>query len=184
MTDVPTTVPDELVVGDTWAWTRELPDYPAGTWVLTHYFENADATFSVQATASGTRHAFAVSAATTATYRPGEYRVRGRVVSGADKYTLPGELFRVRLTVDPAAAGTVDVRGKWRQLADALMATIEGKATSDQQQMSIGGRMISRMSWTQLREAYEWADREAKSEERREAMAAGRAPRTRLQVRF
>lgn len=153
MVSVPENVPAELIAGDTWQWTRELSEYPAGTWTITYYFENKDQVFNAAASAVGTIHSVTIAAATTLGYKPGRYRWRARAESGGVKKTVESGWLEVQ--VDPAAAGTKDVRTQARRTLDAVEATLEGRASSDQLAMTLNGRSISR---TPLRELREWRD--------------------------
>jgi hypothetical protein len=146
-------LPSELTAGDTWAWTRSLGDYPAPTWVATVYFENADGTFNAAASASGTDHAFSITAATTATKQSGRYFWSVRVTSGVESYTVESGWLEV--LANPAAAGNRDPRSDARKMLDALNDTLLGRATADQLAMTINGRSISR---TPLEELRAWRD--------------------------
>lgn len=146
-------IPASLTAGDSWSWTDSLADYPAGTWTLTYYFRGPQS-FSIVATASGTDHASAVAAATTAGYKPGTYDWLARVTSGltATKIDLG------RLVVEPNLANSAsEYRSFWRQVLDELEPVILGKASSDQLSMSIAGRSLSRMSWDELLRVYDRA---------------------------
>ena len=181
---IATQVPATLIAGDTWKWTRDLTDYPAGTWTLAYYFENSSATFTVTATASGTTHSVTVAAATTAPYRAGRYRWYARANSGAEYYTVANEFGWMDVLADPAAAGKFDRRSHARKVLDAVEATIEGRATSDQLAMSIAGRSISRTPITELitlRDKYRW---EVMAEQDAEALAAGLGSKKRIFVRM
>ena len=178
----PDQVPDQLPAGDTWQWTRSLSDYPAGTWTLAYRFANEVDAFTVTATASGTDHAISVAASTTAGYKPGRYSWRAMVTSGAERHSIESGVLEI--LPDPGATGYRSVRTHARRVMEALEATIEGRATTDQLAMSIAGRSISRMSLTELRENWEKYATMVKAEERAEAINSGRSPRNRLLVRF
>ncbi len=178
---VPTQRPDQLTAGDTWRWTRELADYPAGTWTLTYYFENGDAVISAAASASGTTHSVTVTAATTAGYAPGRYRVFARVTDGTVTETT--EAGWLDVLPDYAAAGKLDHRGWARRVLDALQAAYEGGADSDQLAMTIGGRSISRMSKAELRAEIEAFERRVQRELDADAINNGKPARNRLLVR-
>jgi hypothetical protein len=179
---VPDQVPAELIAGDTWAWTRTLSDYPAGTWTLVYYFENKDATFSATASASGTIHSVSIAAATTAGYASGRYRWRARASSGGNSYTVESGFADV--VFDPAASGKRDVRSHARRVLEAIEATIEGRASNDQLAMTINGRSISRTPLAELlvaRDKYKW---EVAAEDSAERVAAGLGSKKRVFVRF
>lgn len=178
----PESVPAELIAGDLWSWVRSLSDYPATTWTLTYYFENAGKTFSVQATASGSDYAASIAAATTTAYQPGKYRWRARVTSGSESYTIESGWLTVK--ADPAAAGTYDTRSHARKVLEAIEATIEGRATNDQLSMSIAGRSISRTPMTELVDLRERYRLLVSDEDSAEDVAAGLGSKKRVFIRM
>lgn len=142
-------VPDELVAGDTWAWTRELSDYQAPTWSLTYYFVNTGHRFEASSTDDGTAHAISIAAATTAGYTAGRYRWTVRATDGSSFVTVEDGWVNVR--PDPSK-GTADPRSWAARTLAAIEAFLEGNATTAQASMSINGRSLSRWSLAELRE--------------------------------
>lgn len=177
---IETSVPAELVAGDTWRWTRDLPDYPAGTWALTYYFECPAGEFSVAATTDGTVHSVTIAATDTAGYAPGRYRWFARAVSGAIVETVAGEEGWLQVTADPAATGKRDWRSDARKMLDAVTATLLGRATSDQLAMSLNGRSISRTPLSELREWKTQLEAEVRTEELGDRAGLGRDIRVRM----
>lgn len=175
---VATKVPEELIAGDTWQWTRELLGYPASSWSATVYFENAGASFSAPAVAAGDTHSFTVGAAETADYRPGRYGWRLRVTDGTTVTTVESGFSEV--LVDPAAAGNHDTRSWARRTLEAVEAFLEGNATTAQQAMSVGGRQISRWSLAELTQWRKDLRNEVKMEEQGSRAGLGRN----IKVRF
>lgn len=174
----PEKVPAKLVAGDTWAWTRDLPEYPRPTWTATYYFENKAKTFNVAGSGSGSVHSFSIAAATTVGFPAGRYFYRLRVSDGTTVQTIEEGFSEVAF--DPAAPGTRDTRTWARRTLEALEATIEGRATSDQLSMSIAGRSLSRL---QPAELMDWRDR-LREEVRAEDQAAAAGLGRNIKVRF
>ncbi len=183
MTTAPTQRPDQLIAGDTWRWTRDLADYPAGTWTLTYYFENKDGIYSKSATASGTTQSISIDAATTATYKPGRYRVFARATDGTTTETVASETGWLDILPDYTAAGNYDHRSWAGRVLDALKATYEGTASMDQLSMSVSGRSISRMSKAELRQEIEAFERRVQREADAEAISQGSPAKNRLLAR-
>lgn len=154
MPDVPSQIPAELIAGNTWIWDRDYADYSSSSWTATAYFENQSKTFNVVGTAEGTAHRFSIAAATTATYPAGRYRVRVRVTDGSQVFIA--ESAWVVVQVDPAAAGTRDVRSWARRTLDELEACLEIFASTAQQSASVAGRSYAR---AELPSLIEWRDR-------------------------
>jgi hypothetical protein len=171
-------VPTSVISGDTWRFTLEFADYPAPTWDLTFYAENKDSTFSQAAVDSGSNHAFVIDAANTALIKDGKYKWMIRATDGAIVETISSGWIDV--VVNPAAAGNKDRRSWARRTLDALEATLEGRASSDQIAMSVGGRSISRMSLAELREWRDILRGEVRTEEQGERAGLGRDIRVRF----
>jgi len=137
-----TTEPNIVTAGDLITWQRTLTDYPANVWTLNYVFINKNYKYSATGTASGTDHAVSISSSTTANWAPGEYRWQSYVTSGSDRITI-GE---GNLTVKPnfATATTLDTRSIVKRTLDAIEAVIEGRASQDQQEYTIGNRSLTR----------------------------------------
>lgn len=171
-------IPSELRAGDTWRFLLDLSDYPAPTWDATLYFENAAESFNASASDSGTSHSFTISAATTGAKKAGRYKWFVRVTDGTVVETASEGW--VDIGADPAAAGTRDHRSWARRALDAVQATIEGRASTDQQAMSIAGRSISRMTYPELRQMQTDLQAQVRTEEQGSRAGIGRN----IKVRF
>ena len=178
----PNQVPDQLLAGDTWEWSREYSDYPAPTWTGVYYFERADANFSANATASGSAFAVTVPAATTGAYRAGRYRWRLLVTNGSTRKTADEGW--VDVLPDPAAAGSVDHRTTARVMLDNVEAYLRDPTNLAMANWSIGGRALSRWSRADLLVERDKLRAEVKREEAAERMSKGLNPRNRIAVRF
>jgi len=165
-------IPSSLTAGDTWSWTAEYGDYPAGTWTATAYFENSAESFEVSSSADGTAHAFAETAAISADLGAGKYHVSVRVTDGSSSYVAETGWCEVK--ADPAAAAKVDHRSWARRTLDAVEAFIEGNATTAQQSMSIAGRSISRWSISELMQLRSELRGEVRTEEQGSSAGLGR----------
>lgn len=172
---VPTTEPSELRAGVTWQWTRELPDYPASAWTLKYWFKKTGATganLSLTATASGDTHSVSVVAATTAAYTAGDYTWVAIVTAGAESHEVDHGTFKLLPRYD--AAANLDDREHARIVLDAIEAVIEGRATKDQQEYSIGSRMLKRTPIKDLLELRDKYRAEVFALDRAEAAANGK----------
>jgi hypothetical protein len=178
LVDVVEQIPSELIAGDSWIFSRDYSDFPRPTWTAIAYFEKADETFNVASTASSTAQLFTITAATSATYSAGRYRVRIRVTDGSS--TLTAESAWVVVQLDPAQAGNQDPRSWARRTLDAVEAFLEGNASTAQASMSIAGRSISRWSLSELMQLRGQLRGEARSEEQGSEAGLGRDIRVRL----
>lgn len=173
-----TQIPSELVAGDSWSWTRELPDYPAPTWTATVYFESTHGNFNAPATASGMAHAFSILAATTGTKKAGDYRWSVRVTDGSEVVTA--ESGWVKVLANPAASGTSDPRSWARRTLEAVEATLEGRATDGQLAHTIKDRSVSRIPVPELMQIRDRLRQEVKTEEAGSNAGLGRIMKTRF----
>lgn len=141
--EIPTKEPASAIAGDTWSWTKSLSDYPAPTWTLTYYFRSREGEFNFNAAADGADHLVTVTAATTAGYKAGRYGWTVVVTSGSERRTV--ETGELEVLPDPASTGAgQDPRSHARKVLDAIQAVLEGRATKDQEEYSIGSRSLKR----------------------------------------
>lgn len=151
MTDVATNEPRQLRAGLTWEWNRDLADYPAGTWVLKYWFKktgSSGANFSITATADGTTHAVSVAASTTQGYTAGDYTWVAVVTAGTEAFEVDRGTVELLARYDQAA--NLDDRSHARIVLDAIEAVIQGRATKDQEEYTIGNRSLKRTPLEEL----------------------------------
>ena len=173
---VPTTEPTVLRAGMTWAWTRDLPDYPAGTWLLTYWYKQlaaSGARFSIAASASGSTHSVSVTAANTQARVAGEYSWSAVATSGSEAYEVDKGTLTILARYDADTA--LDDRSHARVVLDAIEAVIENRATLDQQEMSIGTRSLKRMTVSELMTFRDKYRAEVYAEEQGEAARNGQS---------
>lgn len=178
---IPYGEPARLIAGDTAKWLKALPDYPAGDgWVLTYSLVNSLQRISFSATASGDEHLVTVAASTTAAWVAGAYTWRAQVA-------LAGEVFTVgsgSITVAPSFATAKDGRTQARRMLDAVEATLEGRASSDVEQLMISGRSVKHLPVADLLTLRDRLRLDVAREEAAERAAAGLPARGRVMVRF
>lgn len=126
MVDVLTQIPANVIAGDSFAWQRELADYPADTWTLTYYFSNGEQAFEIVASADGLVHDVAVTAADTAVYVAGRYHWYARATSGVEAATVESGWLVV--APDPSS-GKIDYRSHARKMFEAIELALEGQAS-------------------------------------------------------
>lgn len=175
-------VPESLIAGDTWTWTRALPQYAGPTWAATVYFENSVRQFSVAGSASGTTHTFTIARVTTADYQPGEYRWRLSVTDGTSRYTI--EQGRTVVLPDPAAAGTIDTREHPRKVLAAIEAYLENPANLSAASFSVRDRTLGRYTLTEILKMRDLYRAEVAALDAAERSAAGLGSNRRAYVRF
>jgi hypothetical protein len=152
-TNYPTTEPNELQLGDFWAWKRiDLStDYPTASYSLSYEFNLVDgstaANFTLTATESNDE--YLIETSNTTSYTAGEYNWVAYITRSSDSA-------RIKLTEgfteiqENYATTTSSVRSHAKKVLDAIEAVIENRATMDQSSMSIAGRSLSRLTIDEL----------------------------------
>ena len=148
--DVSTKEPDQVRAGDTIKWEKELADYPADdSWVLKYSFRGNSATIDLTASASGSKHAITIAAATSTAYTSGVYDVLGFVEKGSERYTVYSGTIEILADLE-AAGSTYDGRTHVKKTLDAIEAVLENRATKEILESNIEGVSIKRIPHTDL----------------------------------
>lgn len=152
-TNYPISEPNELQLGDFWAWKRTdlSTDYPTASYALSYEFNLVDgstaANFTLTATESNDEYIIEVS--NTTSYTSGEYNWVSYITRSSDSA-------RIKLSEgfteiqENYATTTSSVRSHAKKVLDAIEAVIENRATMDQSSMSIAGRSLSRLTIDEL----------------------------------
>lgn len=112
------TMPATIRAGDTLTALWSLPDHPATAgWVARVTLINAAARYQAQAAASGSDHALAVAAATTAAWASGSYAWTIDATLAAERTTVA--IGTTQILPNLAAAATYDTRSNYRKALDA-----------------------------------------------------------------
>lgn len=172
----PESEPTELTVGDRWAWKRsDLTDYDNSLHTLT-YSARLEASGSTEieitASASGTDYLVEIPAATTSTYSKGKYHWQAYItrISDSERVTIESGSFSL---TNNNELSNIDPRSHAKVVLEAIEATIERRATKDQQSYTINGRTLAR---TPIEELMVLRDRyrdEVRQEETKEKLANG-----------
>jgi hypothetical protein len=177
-------VQSTIIAGDTLEFDADFPDYPATEgWTLRYRLVPVSGTaITFAATADGSAYTVSVAAATTATWAAKDYAWSAYVTLASARHTVASGV--TTIAPDPGVASGVDRRSHARKTLDAIEAVLEGKATKDQSQYQINGRMVTRYSWADLIQMRSTYQAEVRAEEQVDRAAAGLPDRRRLYVRF
>ena len=176
-----TTEPSTIVAGDTAKWLRSLDDYPATAgWVLTYTLVSVAQRYTFSAAASGTDHLVTVAATTTAAWVAGSYSWRAQATKAGEVYTVGSGT----LTVKPSFEAATDGRSHARKTLDAIESVIEGRATSEVSDYTIGGRQLRYIEVPQLLALRDRYRAEVLREDAAQRAAAGLPDQRRVFVRF
>lgn len=175
---IPTHTPAGFAQGDLVKWTIDSVvngdrKDPADGWVLTYALVNASAQTEFSGTDNGDgTHLVTLTAANTSSYSQGVYHYQASVLSGTSRHVV--RTGQICVEPDFKLLDSHDAREWAEKVLDAIEATLEGKATSDQVFYSIQGRSLSRMSWESLMDARNRLKREVNSLRQADAIAKGR----------
>lgn len=152
------TVPKNFTVGESLAWEKCFADYPAAEWTLTYHFRGPGQGFDATAAADGDRFVLSVSKNSTDKLSPGVYRFQAFAAKGDERVLVDSGPVEVLASLAGLEIGEeFDSRSPVKRILDALDALVEGKASRDQLEYTIGDRQLKRYSMTEvmtLREHY------------------------------
>lgn len=176
-----------LIAGDTLRFTTSVPDYPATDgYTLTYRLVRRDAggtAIEIIAVASGSDYEVNVAPATTAAWVAGKYTWAAYASKALERHTV--ERGEIEIKPDPAAVtAPYDDRSHARKTLDAIQALMEGRASVDQQEITLAGRSLKLMDPEDLLvwlDKYTWLVRQ---EEEAARLAAGLPSRNRVLTRF
>jgi len=177
--------PIEFTAGDTVIFNRTLKDYsPADGWALSYTLVGQGGVLKdKQGVSNGTGFDFEFTADETAVLRRGEYRLIGRVSRASVKFTVyNGDVSVCQNLFDADKA--VDTRHRLEIRLEAINAVLDGRANTDQQYLAIGGRTLQRMPISELIELRNDARIALKQIRNREGVAAGKANKNKIKIRF
>lgn len=184
----PSFEPREFTAGETLIWKRSLADYkPADGWTLTYYFRSKDgAGFNQLASNDGTGgFKITVAATVTAALVVGKYVWQAWVEKSGEKFLADSGEAIVKAGFSAlAASAQIDTRSKNQKILDAIDATIERRATSDQMSYQIGNRSLSRMAPAELLEWRKYYAQLVAAEKRREKIRQGAPFLKEIKARF
>ena len=178
----------EIIVGDTLDFETEVPDYPAtDSWTLKFRLVPRGTGTAIAITcataADGVSYRAQVALATTAAWTAGEYTWNSWVEKSGARYTV--ESGQVTLLPDPGiTTAPFDNRSHARKVLAAIEAVIEGRASQDQQEYTIGDRSLKRMPIADLLKFRAQYAAFVNNEDAADKLANGERPKNRLMVRF
>ena len=181
---IPTTEPTEFVSGDTVCWTKSLADFPADEYELTYAFVTSDNQFTVTCVAAGTDHyaeiTIADSAETVGVYRWHSYAT---LLDDSERYQVGTGTCEV-LTDFATETSGYDPRTNAEKMLDAINAVLVGRASIDQESMSIQGRSLSRTPIADLLKLKSQVQVEVRRERAAERAVLGLATGQKIRTRF
>lgn len=180
-------IPTQHVAGDSFAATLDGSARSAADgWVAQLVLIGA-ARHTLASSASGSDHAVAVAAATTAAWVAGDYALRALYTRGAERQSV--DVGTLRVLPDPAASGTdaAALKSGAQQALDALRAAYREYISSGSFKVAsymVQGHTMTYRTVPELLQAINAAEREVEAEQAAARIAAGLSPRARFVVRM
>lgn len=182
-TPTPNIEPAVITAGDTVTWSRSLPDYPATDGWLLSYALRGPTAIDITAAANGVDHLVDVGTVVSSGYADGLYTMQGYVSNGTSRFTV----YTGPVTIKPdlAAAGAgYDGRSHVKRTLDAIEAVIEGRASKGDQQLSIDGTTLIKMTATDLLNLRTRYQNEYRREQQAARVAQGKNSGRKIVTRF
>jgi len=169
--------PDTAVAGESWLWQINIPEYSADDgWTLEYEFTNQSnnkiSFTTTPATDGSGDHVVNQAFATTALYEAGGYNWAAFITDSGDTYKIRVNTGFLEV-VEEYSTGSADPRSHARRTLDAIEATIEGRATKEQQEVKLGETTLKFLSLEDLIKAKKYYQSLVSQEEREERQAAG-----------
>ena len=175
--------PSNFTAGDTVKFSKSLPAYPASAgWSLSYVAINSTGKFTATGTAAGDAFDVTISSTTTAAINAGDYLFETYVSKASERFRVASGTVKVQPNI--TAAATYDGRSHARKTLDAIEAVIEGRASTDQEEYTIGNRSLKRTAIADLIVLADKYRAMVKSEENAEAIRLGRGGKNRILVRL
>ena len=179
MKTIPDKEPSSATAGDTVQWSRSLSDYPASAgWSLKYVMRGANGSLDMVAVASGDD--YLVTAVVPAA---GDYALQGYVVKGTEKHTICVLSFMSTPDLSAAVAG-YDSRSHARRVLDAIERVIEGRATRGDQETTVDGTRLVKMTVPELLALRSRYQAEYRREQEAARLAQGRNSGRKIVTRF
>jgi hypothetical protein len=173
--------PATITQGTTTKWSETYTDYPASSWGLLYKLIGSSS-LSITGSADGDTFDMTIPAVSSSLLPPGFYVLQGLVTSGSEVYSLPTQTIKVERNY--ALLSSYEVRSQARRTYDAICATLEGRASKDEQSISIAGRSLSRMAISELLQLKSHYSYMVQLEESAERVANGMSSGLNILVRF
>jgi len=180
--------PKEVVVGDFIQWKRSdlVADYPPSSYTATYVARITDGgSTEIQLTGTNqtTHYLFTVDSVTSTNFLPGKYHWQLEVVQNSSGNRLVVDIGDFDAIPD-MDVNQADPRIHAEIMIDKIQSILEGKADSDVNSYSVGGRSLSKMSFAELQDARDRYKAELVYHENKELLKRGKSNGSTIKVRF
>lgn len=143
--------PQQISAGDTVKWENTFSGYPASAgWAVVYSLRNSTQQIDITATANGDAFSVSVPSTTTESWVAGDYVWSAFASKSGERYTVGSG--RIKIRPNLGVSSPVDARTYNEKMLDAIRASLQGTATSQVQEYTIGNRSIKYMTKTELRD--------------------------------
>lgn len=180
--------PKEVVVGDFIQWKRSdlVADYPPSSYTATYVARiTSGGSTEIQLTGTNqtTHYLFTVDSVTSTNFLPGKYHWQLEVVQNSSGNRLVVDIGDFDAIPD-MDVNQADPRIHAEIMIDKIQSILEGKADSDVNSYSVGGRSLSKMSFAELQDARDRYKAELVYHENKELLKRGKSNGSTIKVRF
>ncbi len=134
--------PTHIHAGDSVAWERDVPEYPASAGWSLRYVLNGPDRHVIDAQA-GAPYRVALAAETTASWSPGLYRWVALVVKAGQRLTLSSGTLEIGANLETSEPA--DARSHAQRMLALIEAALEKRIPKDQQSYEIDGMRLDRI---------------------------------------
>lgn len=139
-------IPSQITAGVTLDVLLTLTCHPAPDWSVSLIMRKAGAgsAIVVNGSAEGTQHRLRKESAVTATWAPAVYSYVLRATSASDVVDVESGTLTIKPDLATISDSNFDPRNHVRKVLSAIEATIEGRASKDQERYVINNRELWR----------------------------------------
>ncbi|ABY90371.1 head-tail joining [Halomonas phage phiHAP-1] len=143
--------PKKLHAGDSVAWGRAVPEYPASDGWALRYVLHGPQVIEIEAFDDHGVYRVEIEASSTEQWSPGQYRWAAFVVGPNDqRYTI--DTGNIVIAPNWLLAEPGDVRSHAQRMLDLIEAALEKRIPKDQQSYEIDGQRLDRIPIERLQE--------------------------------
>ncbi|WP_067096159.1 hypothetical protein [Marinomonas atlantica] len=160
-------IPKELTAGLSVSFVLSLQDFPASQCVATLHLRNQNGAIDITSSAVDDDYLFSVAPSVTTEWAAGEYTAVLRVNKDDDVHQ-PWHGF-IAINPDVAALAVLDDRSNNERMLEAVQATLERRASSDQLKLAFNGRSLEKTPLSELMQLEQMYQRRVMIERRKKA---------------
>lgn len=183
---IKSTMPLEINQGDSITWIQSFRDYPTEQFTLSYHIASKSGSKNINSSSVNSEFFVNIPSFISNTYTPSIYKIFGIFtnINTGDRNTI--DFGTIKVNQDILTLLNTDFTTVNRKTLNAIIATLERRATYDQQSYMIEGKQVSRMAIKDLTYFKEYYENLVRREEEAEARKNGTkvAKKNKLYVAF